>query len=367
VSEIAVLGAGNGGQATAAHLTLEGHRVRLYDRFATATQPFAGSRQIVIRGAISGTAVVAEVTNDIGRAVTDADLILVTVPGFALAWLAEAMAPHLKSGQTVILHPGATGGALEVRQLWEAAGVAVDVTLAETETLVYACRAGAPGEPDVKAVKKTVSLAALPADRLESAFALFAELYPQAVRTSSVLATSLSNMNAVVHPAVALLNATWIDSRVAGFDFYRDGVTAGVARVLHAVDDERRAVAGALGVPHCSYMAWFESHYGVSAPDAVSLFKRLAATVYQGIGTPASLEGRYISEDVPMALVPMEALAGVVGVPTPTISAIISLASTVTGVEYRASGRTLERLGLAGLGPSEIAAFVGGVSESAHA
>jgi opine dehydrogenase len=42
------------------------------------------------------------------------------------------------------------------------------------------------------------------------------------------------------------------------------------------------------------------------------------------------------------------------GIPTPTIDIIIELGSVLHGRDYRAEGRTVERLGLAGLSIKEI-------------
>jgi len=58
---------------------------------------------------------------------------------------------------------------------------------------------------------------------------------------------------------------------------------------------------------------------------------------------------RYLDEDVPMSLVPIASLGEMLKVPTPTINSVIQLASTLTGIDYWETGRTVERLGLAGL------------------
>jgi opine dehydrogenase len=359
VTRIAVLGAGNGGQATAAHLALEGHTVRLFDRFPSVIEPFARTRTLSITGAITGTVTIDEATTDIASAVRGAEVILVTAPGFALDWIAANLAPSLVAGQVVILHPGGTGGALSARRVWSEVGVQPGVVLAETDTLIYACRLQQPGQPDVKAIKREVALAALPAEDLDVAYSAFSELYPQARRSGNVLETSLANMNAVIHPTVALLNAGTIDRGGHGFDFYGTGVTPGIGRAMLQVDAERLAVAAALGVHCVPYDEWVRAHYGVEADSPTALFERLAATVYQGIGTPESLEARYISEDVPMALVTIEALASLLDLETPTITAIITLCSAVNAADYRHDGRTLERLGLAGLTPDRIRRYVG--------
>jgi opine dehydrogenase len=121
-------------------------------------------------------------------------------------------------------------------------------------------------------------------------------------------------------------------------------------------------IAEAFAVPHGSYEAWVERQYGVTASTPGELFERLAADVYQGIGTPENLRARYVTEDVPMALVPMEALGQLAAVPTPAMSSIINLCSIVNGSDYRREGRTLERIGLAGMTPDAISELVGASS-----
>jgi opine dehydrogenase len=363
--DVAVIGAGNGGQATAAHLALAGHRVRLYDRFPETTAAFAGTRRLSPRGAVTGDARLSLVTNDVGPAVAGAGAVLVTVPGFALEWIAAALAPHLTDGQVVVLHPGGTGGALVARRVWDEHGLAVRVALGEADTLLYACRLAGPGAPDVKAIKRVVSVAALPATDLERVLSVFGDLVPQAVAAENVLATGLSNMNAVIHPAIALLNARSIDSRAADFDFYRDGVSHAVGRLLDAVDAERLAVARSLGVSCRSYIDWIHERYGVAAADPPSLFARLAADIYRGIGTPDGLAARYVSEDVPMGLVPLEELGRLCGVATPAVGTLITACSILNAVDYRADGRTLERLGLAGLDAEGVRDLVAGRAPAA--
>ena len=41
-------------------------------------------------------------------------------------------------------------------------------------------------------------------------------------------------------------------------------------------------------------------------------------------------------------------------VKTPVIDALITLASVATGTDYRSEGLTLERMGLAGVGPESL-------------
>ncbi|MBM3212647.1 hypothetical protein FJZ33_10530, partial [Candidatus Poribacteria bacterium] len=90
-----------------------------------------------------------------------------------------------------------------------------------------------------------------------------------------------------------------------------------------------------------------------------NLYEALQAnTAYNGIMSPDTLNHRYITEDVPMSLVPMASIGDMLGVPTPTIKAIIQLASNIHNTDYMKQGRSAEKLGITGLSVKEIRRFV---------
>ena len=59
----------------------------------------------------------------------------------------------------------------------------------------------------------------------------------------NVLQTGLNNMGAIFHPALTILNTGWIESTHGDYQFYIDGATPSVAKVLSALDRERVTVA----------------------------------------------------------------------------------------------------------------------------
>ncbi len=75
---------------------------------------------------------------------------------------------------------------------------------------------------------------------------------------------------------------------------------------------------------------------------------------YEGIQGPITVNTRYLFEDIPMGLVPLSCLGRAVGAATPTMDAVVELGSVLLGRDFRAEGRTLERLGLAGMSAEEI-------------
>lgn len=354
-----VVGAGHGGKAMAAHLALMGFRVSLYNR------TFEHVSAIKIRGGIDldsypggprGFGPIALVTADIAEALADADVVMVVVPSTAHADIASAAAPYLRDGQIVVLNPGRTGGVLEFVRVLRAKDCQADVTVAETETLVYACRSEGPAQARIFRIKEAVPLAALPSSRNGQVLEALAEAFPQFIDGVNVLNTSLNNMGAIFHPALALLNSARIESTAGEFQFYIDGVTPSVAKVLEALDRERVTVASSLGIRAHTAMEWLQMAYdatGASLHEAIH-----NQSGYYGITAPRTLQHRYITEDVPMSLVPIAALGQRYGVSVRGMDSIIRLACIMHQTDYWRRGRTLDKLGVEQLSVNELLRYV---------
>ena len=236
-----VVGAGNGGIAMAGHLAIMGYSVNLYNRTDEHLHAVRWHGGIKLGGEVSGFGRISLATNDIGEAIHDADVIMVATPATAHASLAEKMAPHLHDGQIIVLNPGRTGGALEVRRVLADHNPSAKPILAETQTFLYAARARSRSEAYIYRIKNSVPLATLPAHWIPEVLGVINPAFPQFVAGSNVLSTSLGNIGAVFHPALTLLSAGWIESTRGDFDYYLQGITPSVARVLEKIDDERVA------------------------------------------------------------------------------------------------------------------------------
>ncbi len=349
--DFAVVGAGNGGVAMAGFLALRGYDVNLWNRSRKTIQDIESCGGIFLEGEIKGVAVPNRVTTDIEEAVKGVPVIMVTVPASGHETVARLMAPYLTDGQIVVLNPGRTGGALAFRAtLWKE-GCTASVTVAETNTFVYASRTLGPGRSRVSGVKRSVSIAALPAVRTIQVARALKPVFPQFLPVESVMVTSLDNMGAVFHPVPTLLNAARVEAALA-FEHYTDGISPSVASVLEALDRERLSIADALGVPARSALEWLRESYGIQADGLYEAIQKNNA--YRGISAPTTLDCRYITEDVPFSLVPMLSLAEAAGVETPVIRAAVNMASALTGEDYAAKGRTAESMGIAGISGREL-------------
>ena len=189
-------------------------------------------------------------------------------------------------------------------------------------------------------------LASIPAYKIPEVLKVVRTAYPQFAPGTNVFRTSFDNIGAVFHPAITVLNAGWIEDKYE-FEFYVQGASASVCRVLEKLDEERVAVAAALGINAITAREWLYRAYDASGRN---LNEAMMANVgYRGISAPNTLNIRYLTEDVPMSLVPLASLGEMLGVATPTIRSIIQVASIIHGTDFHKEGRTVEKLGLAGM------------------
>jgi len=354
-----VVGAGHGGLAMAGHLGIMGYSVRLYNRTEENLTAVRWHGGIKVDGEVKGFGPIARATSNMAEAISDADVIMVVTPSTAHRSLADMMAPHLRDGQIVVLNPGRTGGALEFRKTLDDQKVKAKSFLAETQTFIYASRALSRYEAHIYRIKNSVPLSTLPAYWIPDVLGIVSAAYPQFVAGNNVLSTSLENIGAIFHPALTILNAGWIEETHGDFDYYLQGITPTIAKLLEAIDKERVAVAAALGVHSVSAREWLYVTYDSPGRNLHEAIHNTDS--YRGIKAPPNVFHRYIFEDVPMSLVPLASIGAMLKVPTPAIEIIIKLASVMHDKDYWKEGRTVDKLGLAGLSVKQIRQMVVGI------
>ncbi len=353
---ICVAGAGNGGMAMAAHLSLLGCRVNIFNRSKERIQLIQCNNGIHVSGKIEGFAKINVITTDVGEALAKTDIVMIVIPATGHRDMARLLAPHFTDGQIIILNPGRTGGVLEFVQTLRQIKVFTQLFIAEAQSLIYAARVVDPGQVHIFEIKNSVPIATLPAYHIPDILAVVRKVFPQFIPGDDVLKTSLNNIGSVFHPALAILNSAWIEDAHGEFEFYHQGASRAVARILEELDAERVAVAAALGVQAMTAKEWLYSAYGATGDDLYAALQ--ANRAYSGIKAPNRLDHRYITEDVPMSLVPLAALGDQLKIPVPTINAFIHIASVLHNRDYRAEGRTIDRLGLEGLTVQQIRLLV---------
>lgn len=358
--KFAVLGAGHGGTAMAGHLSLLGADVSLYNRSADRIFSIQSSGGIEILSANEniphGFTALPLVTSDIEEAIQGRDILMVVLPATAHRFIAEHLAKHLVDGQIIVLNPGRTGGALEVLNVIRERGCTADVTVCEAQTLLYASRSVNPAQTNIFRIKNSVPVAAIPAYKTPEVVKALRTAFKQFIPGDNVMKTSLDNIGAIFHPAVTVLNAARIESTYGDFEYYTEGITPSIALILEKLDQERVTVAESLGFRAMTAREWLYIAYDAAGHTLFDAMRNNRG--YDGIKAPRTIFHRYISEDIPMSLVPIASLGLLGDVPTPTIDTIIKLGSILHQRDFWAEGRTVDKMGLEGLSLKELQNFI---------
>ena len=349
MEKIAVLGGGNGAHTLAADLALKGLGVTIcespeYEATFRRTLEEQGVTLTDIWGETRFARFTA--TTDFGQALKGVDYIMVCVPAMGHMHFFNATLPYLEDGQTIVIWPG-NYGALRFANLLHEKRIQKRLTFAEANTLPWGCRFEGAGAVRMFVEVWKLLVGALPSAEVGRVARDLAVICPTA-SGANVLASSLNNLNPIVHPVGSILNAGWIDTLGKDFYFYRYGTTLSIARAIKAIYEEISKVAEAIGVEMLEYpeKAFFSKgtimcHYNRAPFDTEGMAAQISG--------PSSMKARYVSEDVPYGLVPLGLLARQLGISTPVLDAVTALGSVINQTNYWETGLSPEQLGIAGL------------------
>ena len=352
--KIAVLGGGNGSLASAIDLTLLGHEVRLWRRNAAAIKALnaRGNRLTLKDYSGERDAALAMATDDIGLAVSGVELIVCSTPANAQADIARALADHLRDGQVVFLPPGTFGSWMMARIIRDA-GNPADLSFAEAGTLPYLTRKHGADTVVITTRATRLPTGVFPGRNATHALKVIRRAYPAVEDCGDALSGALMNAGSIIHPPLIVMNAAPIE-HFEHWDIHAEGTQASVRRVTTKLDNERVAVRVELGygAPHFP----LSDHYAPGGEEW--MYGNMAHDKLTDSGDWREAldltEHRYMREDVGLGLAFLVSVADWAGVPTPTAAGLLAVASAICNTDFRASGRTLETLGLAGKSGSEM-------------
>lgn len=362
INKIAILGAGNGGITAAADLKSKGFHINLYEM----PQFKSNLEGIAKRGGISLGDEKGEnfypidlITTDIAEAVKDVELVMMTVPGFAIEQFAELLAPVINETQFILINGAGAMGCIRFVKHARKIGIETEFKIAETNSLTYGTRAF-PEEARVELslrVKK-LFLAAYPKEDTELLMSVCSQVYDCFVAADNIFHTTLENGNPEVHPGPSLLNAGRIDFSEGEFWLYKEGITEHTVKVIKAIEKERMKIGKVFGFSLESAIQGRVNRGYFSNED--DNLQRLFNTseVFSKIKGPASVNSRYFTEDISNGLVLWSDLGKVAQVPTPNIDSIINLGGTILECNFFEEGLTLSKLGLDGLSLEKLVSLV---------
>jgi len=349
--KFSVIGAGAGGQSFAAILSNMGYCVKLHDNNKEIVDKLNELKKIKITGAIEVESFPELVTSNLQDALDNVDIILIVSTTDAHASIARGIKDYIKNGQIIILNPGHIGGALEVSSILRDKKIYENLIIAEAADLLYACRTIETGHIFHSGIKKSAKIATIPANDIEKLLNKINPIFPQFILAENVLQTSFNAGGALLHPIPTALNMNKIDHKIE-FDYYMEGITVNIARIIEKADEERLKIANALRLSLSSLKDNLKTIYGLEGKDLYTLLQNNKA--YIGVKSPKDFMHRFILEDTLNGLVPLSSFGDFLNIDTPVIDAFIEICSIVTGRDLKSEGRTMEKLGLSGKTWDEI-------------
>jgi len=341
---ITVIGAGNSGLAMAAHLSKAGNKVTLWNRSKATIAKLMETRTIYCQGVINGKVKIDFITDNLEKAVENPDLILITTPASSHKELAKQFALNLKKETLIVLNPGRTFGALEFQEIYSELNPNLIQTIAETQTIIYTCRRTSEDSVNIISLKSDVLISTF--DAAENQHIILG--LPECIRkyfipARSMIETSIGNVGMILHCAPLLLNTGWTESKNTIYKYYYDGITPSIGRLIEQIDGERVLISKILGLEVETTKQWLKRTYHVEGESLYECIQNNQS--YTTIVAPCSLDHRYIFEDVPCGLVPLESVGKKLGLEMKSTSLIVELASALMGVDFRKIGRNLNYLG----------------------
>lgn len=358
---VAVIGAGMGGKGLLAALGIDGYRLRACDIVDAQIAGIRAARGLHIEGRAQSFAPVELATTDLAAAVTGASTILVSIYGRDHPALARALAPLLADGQTIVLIQGHFGGAIAFAKVLRERGCRARIDLAEIDGYPHMLEVLAPDRVELQTDKAFYQLSSVPAARAPELVTRLKPAFPGLRQAKSWLDTAFADFGGILHTGAMIANVGRVEGGVA-YNFYAATMTPSVCRLIESMDRERIAVAKAYGVDTIDVARWLEETYDRKEPTLHEKLQANAISHYRSSPAPLAMEHRFFMSDVPCFLVPLASLAHVANVATPVIDSMITVASGLARRDFRAEGRNLDSLGLAGKSLREIVEFACGNS-----
>lgn len=338
---VSILGAGAIGKAYAAYLASRGHEVTIWSPSGRDLGPLSSEGLLTAAGLCEGEYRVG-VAGSAAEAVQAGELLVIAVPANGHAGVIDAIVPHLENGQSVVISAELSMSALLLSNEVSACGL--DVPVIAWATTVVTARSTGPDSVNVSLLRKRLDIASVPASACPAAAALCADVFGVAFDAkASVLATALSNLNPPAHMAIALCNFTRMEK---GEDWSSyGGITDGVGKLMEGLDAERLALAAAFGFEVRSVFDHYVHSFGVERGPVGAMAQTVAAARPHVKG-PATLDTRFVTEDVPFGLFPLVELGKIAGVPMPLHESGITLFSALYGRNFASGNDILARLQL---------------------
>lgn len=388
MTKIAILGGGNAGHALATDCKLGGKEVRMFEfcEYTKNINDILETREIELHGPErnakgfkrNGIAKLDIITTNIAKAVAGADHVVISVRAGSYERLFRDLIPHLEEGQVITIFPD-NYGSLILRRIMREEKCTTKVIIGGWSSLPYGARLTEVGSKNkVYVMYRAVNL------RYDTLPSSDSELYEEAVKDlppldtvdydkgDTMLDIGFSNVNPILHVPATVMNIGTIDNwgiiEDVGdsdicYDIYTYGFSPNVGKIQWEIYQEEASIAEKLGVGIQPYdKDVFFTRTSILGPEfmgegwSIPIDESIPKGTWMKYlpGERFTAQSRYITEDIPVGCNIYYQLGRKVGVSSPAIYSMITLASTISGTNYFESGFNLAFLGIDKLNINEL-------------
>ena len=345
---ILICGAGHGGHAISAYLSSLGHNVTFYSTSLNKVEAIKNNdNSITSKGLLDGKFKLSKVTNSIDGVVGDNDYIFIVTDANAhKQYYAKNLANQLTNQNIILASPG-IGGAMDFAHEVRKYNSAENISVTETDTLMYACKSFEPGHVTIKSLKEELLYVTIPT-KTKSIEGFINSTYPQFINSKNPL-MGLDD-SPVFHIVGMIANAHRIQNK-EDFNFYIDGITPEVAKYMEEMDTERCEVAKRVGIEPRTIKQWLNVAYGVKETNLYDMVQNTSPYMNDAQNknrspAPKTLYHRYLLEEIPLRAVPTVSIAKVFGIEVPKYVEMIDRTCELTGINFWKVGRTFNDMGI---------------------
>lgn len=327
IMKVAIFGTGGAALATAALVSERGCKPILVSVTGKGGEKLH-MRTLYATGAINGE-VPIELADSAEAALAQTDDLVIATSADRYRDVFDAIVPFTETRHRILFSAELSQASKTLSRELQKRGVTPVITALST-TLATG-RRGPDANVKVGLIRKSSLAHTLPTGRGVACSQIFGDVLTPC---PSHLRLTLSNLNPIVHIPNALCNVTRIEKGEEWSNY--GGITAGVARFLTGLDNERITVARALGEDVIAFKEHYERSHGF--PSSFSIADMTAELHLKRNGLPkgpTTLSTRYITEDVPYGLVVLERLGKLSAMDTPTTSSAITICAAIYGRDFR--------------------------------
>ena len=346
--KVGIVGAGNSASALACHLASFDYLPVMFVRNPDIAALLRHQGSMKCTGQLEGEFPI-EVTACPEELCADCHLIFMATTANDYLDVADRLAPYLSEQNTIVLFSSKLAGSLAVSHFLESRGVS-GVDVLETDSL-FASRVQDIGQVWIRGIKRWNLYSGRCRSMTKRYEGVLESFFPGLEPAQNLIQRGLTDFGALAHPLTLLINMNEIE-RQRHFLFYYEGYTPKSVSLLEKIEEEFHGVAEAYDTRLLPAKEWLHRYYGCSQNSLLEAMQTVPN--YRFSQSPDRVHHRYILEDVPCTLIPLQQLARKAGLKTPMVDAVITIASILLGENFERGGRTLERLGWDALSHSEI-------------